>query len=158
MARMVIGSAMGSPDRTKSMRADAQDDLAEDMPLREAPMRFRCLVEVEQFRYRDLQPRCLDGAAEAFELAHSRLAVVRLELQAAALLRCRLDAVRVRHSAPLAQRIEAARQGLAADEGEDRVDAVRREGASCRSDVLALAVDDGIGAQAAHERGAVGAR
>src|SRR5207237_1738023 len=106
------------------------------MPLCEAPMRFRCLVEVEQFRYRDLQPRFLDGAAEPLELPHSRLAVVGLELQAAALLRCRLDAVRVRHSSSLAQRIEAAREGLAADESEDRVGAVRREGASRRSDVL----------------------
>src|SRR5438067_12316971 len=109
--------------------ADAQHDLAQNMPLREALMRPRRFAQLEALRDRDLQLRALDGAGEALELPHPGLAVVCRELQAATLLRRRLDSIRMRHSCTLAQCIETARECLAADEGKDRVDAARGEGA-----------------------------
>src|SRR5436305_1632930 len=137
--------------------ADAQNDLAQNMTLREALMRPRCFAQLEALRNRDLQLRALDGAGEALELPHPGLAVVCRELQPATLLRRRLDSIRMRHSCALAQRIETARERLAADEGEDRVDATRREGARRGCNVFALAIDHSISAEAAHECRAVGA-
>jgi hypothetical protein len=61
-------------------------------------------------------------------------------------------------AAAFAQQIERARQRTSADEGKHGVDAVRRSRACRFSDVVALAVDHGVGAEATHEGCAIGAR
>src|SRR5205085_1734586 len=104
-----------------------------------------------------LEVALLDGALETLELAHAGHRVVGLDGDPFALARLGLDAVRIGGAAALAQRVEAARQLLAAGEGEHGIDAVGSEGAGGGDDVAALAVDGFVRAEAAGEGHAVAA-
>src|SRR5437016_11425329 len=125
------------------------------MPLLHAAVRVGGAVEIECGGDRHLKVAVLDGAAQPLELADAGNGVVRLDGDALALPGLGLDAVRICGAAAFTQRVEAAGQLLASDEGQHGVDSVGREGARGGDDVVPLTVDRLVGAEASCEGDAV---
>src|SRR5690242_16939109 len=69
----------------------------------------------------------LDGGAEALELSHAGLGIVLRDGEPAALPWFVFDAVRIGEPSALDHAIENPREILAPDEGQYRIDPVRRE-------------------------------
>lgn len=84
-------------------------------------------------------------------MAYPGLGIVSNDAEASALPRDWRDSVGMRDASAAAKCVEASRERRAADEREDRVDAVWRECASDRFDVVTLAVHHQIDAQTADE-------
>src|SRR5512143_3261212 len=155
-SRRTNSASLTIDDLLAGTLTEAQKDLAEHVAFRGKPVRRGGAGERIRPRDRNFQPARFDRPVQALELEHSRGAVVGGETDSFALPGSRLDSVGIgQPAAARLQSVEASRERLSADEGEDCVDAVRGEASGLREDVVPPPVDRDVGAEAAHESDAI---
>jgi hypothetical protein len=125
------------------------------MPARESPVRAHSVRQRVHFRDRDPKPGLAHGAVEALELVYPCLGIVCLHGDSTPLPRGWLDAIRMSDPTAAAERGQALRETLAADECQDRVESVGCERARNGLNVGALTVHDQICSKLANKRDAV---